>query len=227
MFNFDFNIEPERKRYIKPTKKNGIKAKHVVYQNAKKLAKDIDIKRLDKVFCLTSGNFVFGDFLEAFIVENKFLLKEITIATLSLSSDNIDSILNLHEFGHVNKINLIVSDYFYCHERIGLIKEIYEKLDIETIDFQLAVAFSHCKITIFETTGGDKCVIHGSANLRSSQNIEQFSIEQNNELYDFYYIFLKQIIKEYKTINKSVRYKNIEDLLIYDNETFSKNILNY
>ena len=39
-------------------------------------------------------------------------------------------------------------------------------------------------------------VIHGSANLRSSGNIEQFTIEENPELYDFYEDLFENIIND-------------------------------
>jgi len=60
---------------------------------------------------------------------------------------------------------------------------------------------------MFETemNGGRKYVIHGSANLRSSDNIEQFMIEENSELYDFNYIFHKKIIDNFATVKKSLR----------------------
>ena len=51
--------------------------------------------------------------------------------------------------------------------------------------------------------------MYGSANLRSSDNIEQFSIEHNDELYDFNYTFHKNILENFKTINKSLRGKKL------------------
>ncbi len=41
--------------------------------------------------------------------------------------------------------------------------------------------------------------------MRSSDNIEQFVIEDNAELYDFNKEYQELIIEKYKTINKSVR----------------------
>lgn len=101
-------------------------------------------------------------------------------------------------------INLIISDYFYAHERGSLIPYIYDNLDKED-RFQLASASSHTKITMFETLGGKKIVMHGSANLRSSSNIEQFTIEENPGLYDFHFEYHKRIIEKYLTINKDIK----------------------
>lgn len=47
--------------------------------------------------------------------------------------------------------------------------------------------------------------MHGSANLRSNGNIEQFTIEENAELYDFYDGIFSKIEEAYHTIKKPVR----------------------
>lgn len=73
--------------------------------------------------------------------------------------------------------------------------------------FQLAVADIHTKTVHFNTSGGRKIVMHGSANLRSSGNIEQFTIEENPELYDFYEEKFSKILEKYATINHSIRAK--------------------
>lgn len=101
-----------------------------------------------------------------------------TITTLSLSQNNIDSLHNLMEGGYIGELNLIVSVYFWAHEIHQLIPYIYRQLDIND-RFQLCVGGIHTKTTQFETMGGRKVIIHGSANLRSSGSVEQFTIEEN------------------------------------------------
>lgn len=132
--------------------------------------------------------------------------KEITISTLSMSQENIDSFANLLNNGYIEKLNLIVSDFFYSHERKNLVKYMYDVLDIDN-KFQLSVCRTHTKICLIETelNGGRKYVFHGSANLRSSDNIEQIMLEENSELYDFNFEFHKKIIDNFATIKKSLR----------------------
>lgn len=191
-------------RYIKPPKVKEIPYRKLKYDKAVDLVHDIDFQSLDRVFCIVSGNFVFSDFLEAFIVENNILVEEMTISTLSYSQHNIDSLKALIEGDFVQKLDLIISDYFYSHERSSLIKYAYENLDIDN-KFQLAAAGTHCKTYQFKTEGGKHIVCHGSVNMRSSGNIEQFVIEDNKELYDFNKEYQDLIIDRYKTINKSIR----------------------
>lgn len=224
-FDIDFSKDILREnRYIKPNKTNLIPEKLVIFENANDLVKSIDIKKGERVYCVVSGSFIFGDFIENFISYNNFKIKELTVCTLSMSKNNIDSLKNLLVWGCVEKLNLIVSGYFYSHEikvtelnPEPLIPYIYKELDSNDNNFQLAIADTHMKVTQFVTENGNKCIMHGSANLRSSQNIEQFVIEQSNEIYDFNQSIFDKIIKKYKTINKSIRYKELFKLITEEN----------
>ncbi len=195
-------------RYIKPPRTQEIAEQNLKYANAEKLAADIQIGPNDRYFIVVDGSFYFGDFIEALIVRNNWHLKELTISTLSLCENNIDSMANLLNGSYVDKLNLIVSDFFYSHERKNLIEYIYEELDKDD-RFQLAVAGSHCKIAMLETHCGKHIVMHGSANLRSSSNIEQIVIEENKQLYDFNQDYMTRILDHYQTIDKSIRGKEL------------------
>jgi hypothetical protein len=176
----------------------------VLYDNAVKLARELRLDKGERADAFVSGNFIFGDFLEAYLTTHRAKAKKMTITTLSLSQNNIDSLHNLMEGGYIGELNLIVSVYFWAHEIHQLIPYIYRQLDIND-RFQLCVGGIHTKTTQFETMGGRKIIIHGSANLRSSGSVEQFTIEENERLYDFYDEVFTRIIEKYKTINKPVR----------------------
>lgn len=198
-------------RYIKPKSIKQIPYKRLKYKNAKKLAEDLNFKTLDRAFVIVDGSFIFGDFIEAFIIKHQINVKEITLSTLSLNQDNVDSLHNLITKNYIQKLNLIVSDYFYSHERGKLIPYAYQKLDIDN-KFQLAVCRTHCKIYQLKTEGDKHIVIHGSVNLRSSDNLEQFVIEDSKELYDFNQKYFETIIQRYSTINKSIKSKELWQL---------------
>lgn len=195
-------------RYISPKQSVEIDEQYLLYKNAEKLANDIEIKKGMRHFVVVDGTFYFGDFIEALVVKNNWKIKHMIISTLSLNQNNVDSLRNLIIGDYVQKLDLIVSDYFFSHERDALVPYIYEKLDIDD-KFQLSSAGTHCKLCIFETENGGFVVIHGSANLRSSSNIEQFMIEENEELYKFNFEMQSAIVNEYFTIKKSVRRKKL------------------
>lgn len=199
--------EYEETRYMKP-KVCSPKSDYIMYDNAVKLAENLRLDKGQRSDVIVGGNFIFGDFIEAYVVTHRAKCRKMTISTLSLSQNNVDSLRNILANDYVDELNLIVSVYFWGNERRSLMPYIYEKLDIEN-KFQLAVAAIHTKTAQFETLGGRKIVIHGSANLRSSGNVEQFTIEENPEIYDFYDTTFDRILERYATIKKAVRGKEL------------------
>jgi hypothetical protein len=210
-------IENKDNRYIKcPTSKTKI----VDYKNVEQLSKDIQIFKNERCFCITDGDFIFGDFIEAFLVCRNIKVKELIISTLSLSQNNVDSLYNLLKGGYVENLSLIVSDHFFSYERDNLVKYIYQTLDIEN-KFQLSVCNNKSKIVLIQSddNGGRKYIIHGSANLNSSNSIEQFCIEENEEVFDFNKNIFDKIIENFKTINKSakeVEYDEVNENITLD-----------
>ena len=210
-FDFDvdaFSVDSEttiETRIIKPKKS---KDKIANWKNAVKTASKITVEPGMSYFAIIDGSFIFGDLIEAILTKKLLRAYRMDIQTLSLSKDNIDSLKLLLTLGYVKDLNLIVSDYFFSHERNNLIPYMYEKLDIAD-RFQLAVAGTHLKITTIKLTNGINLVIHGSANLRSSGNIEQIAIQDSEEIYNFVTEFNDKIINEFKTINKSIRRRKL------------------
>lgn len=76
----------------------------------------------------------------------------------------------------------------------------YSELEGKDWPFYLSVAGTHMKLTLIETDDL-KITMQGSANLRSSANIEQFSTIENAELFDFNKDYF-DIIEESYRINK-------------------------
>ena len=203
--NIDFDIsigsDDINSRYTKPKSYSGIKHKNVKYNNALKLAKDTKIEANEKINCLVSGNFVFGDFIEAYFVEHQIYTDRLVLSTLSMNQNNIDSLKTLMLKGYINKLDIVISRYFYGLEKWQLIPYLYKELDFED-RFQLAVASVHTKVMLAKTLGEKHLVITGSANLRSSMNIETFTIEDNKDTYDFHLDYHDKIMDKYKTIDK-------------------------
>lgn len=201
-------LDENKDRYHNPKPYKGIKEKFVKYSHAIRAANYIDLGVGQRSHMVTAGSFEFGDFLEALLKERNIQCKHLSVSTLSMSQNNVDSLANLLHDGWTDALDLIVSDYFFAHERRTLVPYLLHELDHEN-RFQFAVAGSHTKIILFETYGGKKFVIHGSANLRSSGCLEQTTIEHNPGLYDFYRNFHDAILDEYSVIKKPIRHKKL------------------
>jgi hypothetical protein len=182
----------------------------VAYEHACDFVDGLDLHDGYRAFAFVSGNFVFGDVLEAMVERRKAAPKSLTIQTLSMSEENIDSLANVVDMldGRLERLRIILSVYFWGHEhRAGqLVPYLYEVLDVPDLDFDVAFASIHTKIITMETIGGHKLVMDGSANLRSSRNIEQLRIECDGELYDYIEGFADKVFAAYSVLNKDMPY---------------------
>ena len=216
--NLDFDLFAEKtgkrlnNRYCKPKKYRHVSQNMVKYERAVELVDSMSSAILagDTVHALLSGNFIYGDFFEAFAVQNDLLIDDLTISTLAYGKDNVDSLKNLLVGDYVKQLNLIVSDYFYSHNRDNVLYT-YEQLDIDN-KFQLAIAGTHTKVALFKI-GDKKIVITGSANLRSSRSVEEITIQTNPDLYDFHMQWHSEILEQYATIKKSIRAGKLWEML--------------
>lgn len=191
-------------RYVKPPLYVGERRTAVKYERAVELVHDTGRAILDgeRVDALLAGNFIFGDFFEALAVEANLWIDDLTLSTLALSQENVDSLHNLMAGDYLGTLNIVVSDYWYAHNRAN-VSYVHEQLDIGD-RFQLAVAGVHTKIALIRA-GERKIVIHGSANLRSSRSVECITIETSPALYDFHHAWHHTILAHYATIRKAPR----------------------
>jgi len=204
----DFNIDS---RYVKPKKQKIQNSKNIKFINAQKLAKSINLQKKESVFAIVDGSFIFGDFILAFLHYHNIKAVRMDISTLSLNMHNIVGIEHFMKNGYIDNLNFLIGYYFYAHEKKGLIKEMYRSLDIDN-RFQIAVCRNHMKSVTILTDRGNKIVMHGSANLRSSDNLEQFSLSFDDKTYDFITEYNDQLIKEFSTIQKPLTNKQILNL---------------
>jgi len=202
--DFDLDIfEEDKHRYNKPKfNKNIINVK---YKNAVDLVKEVKIKKGEQIHCIVNGSFIFGDFIEALLVEKKVIVDQMDISTLSMSQDNIDSLNNLLIKGYIKNLNLIVSNFWYSHEKADLIPYLYKELDYKN-RFQLAVCRNHTKIILMKVNNS-YFIMSGSANLRSSKNDEMFMIQESKQLYDFYNDWFIDKLDKYSVIDKKYTWK--------------------
>ncbi|MDY0013873.1 MAG: hypothetical protein RBS40_13390 [Rhodocyclaceae bacterium] len=189
------------RRYPRP-------APHLVrYERAVDLAASLpDLDEGEALFALVSGNFIFGDLIEALLVERNWYADSLLIATLSLGLENVDSLRNLQQGNYVGDLGLVVSDFWYAHERRagGGVPYIEATLGTDP-RFRFAAAGLHTKITCLRTSCGRSLVLHGSANLRSSRNLEQLMIERSEPLHDFNAAWINHLLAEFSANPKSLR----------------------
>lgn len=199
------NVEPtETAIYTRPVV---FAPQAVCYEHAEAFARDLVIDNEHETFAIVSGNFVFGDFMEALVDLGKLSVRRMSVMTLSLNDENIDSMRNIVEWEGVERLDLVLSDYWYAHERKkgGLVGYLFEQLDVDGCELHVGFASVHCKTWCVETRNGNKLTVEGSANLRSSRNIEQVHISPDEGLFDFVDGFTRRVIEAYDVVNEEAR----------------------
>jgi hypothetical protein len=189
-------IEENQKPYFTKIK-HKIKACKVKYTNAIKLVEELKEipEEGEALYIWIQGNFIFGDFLIQYITENNIDVEELTIITLSLAENNIEALSELINQKWVEKINLLISGYFVRTEKTKHTNTHNALITAnKNSNFKVYVSNTHQKITLIKLKSGQKIVIHGSANMKGSQNYEQIMIENNNYLYDFNYEYFNNLI---------------------------------
>lgn len=163
-----------------------INSRKVKWRNAKDFCDNLSFPEKNKSqYFWIEGNFIFGDFFVQYIQSMNLDVEELHIISLSITHETIEALIALIENGWVKKINLILSGYFIRTEKIKHTHTI-EILEKNVSDnFVVSVLNTHQKITLMRLKDGTKICMHGSANMKGSQNWEQFCIENNDDLYDF------------------------------------------
>ena len=216
-FQFDINIpeEQENVRILPPRMDIKTISHKILFENAEMFADQIDLSPGARTFAWVSGNFIFGDIIEALITKRRVGIKKLYIMTLSISQENIDSLKNVMLLmgNELEKIVMVISGYQYSHEKYNLIPYLYQELDDPSNRFQVVFGSWHNKIICIETVHGHHIIIHGSANMRSSNSIEQLMVEvDDHDLYQFNADLIDNIADKFGTINHSADYHKLKRL---------------
>lgn len=181
-FDFDFSslsfTDPDNEQ-IKQAVPH-LSLKPVMFDNAVNMANEIDYTK--DYFAFVSGTFIFGDFIEALCFTKHLDPSVMYVSTLGMSKENIDSLVNLTMCLRCEKLNLLISNYYMGVERHNNVPYFEQEFAGQPID--VAVLASHCKCALIRSRKGD-ILITGSANLSSSNNVEQFVILHDSNLLDF------------------------------------------
>lgn len=171
---------------------NRLSAVPVSDENAEALARHIDWQH--DYIALVSGAFVFGDFLELLLYVHDLRPTAVYVATLGMSENNMDSIVNMTDYLGAERVNLIVSHYFEGVERHKLFPRMEQEFSGRPID--IAVLQSHCKICLIRSPKGDAAIC-GSANLSSSNNVENFILLHDPATIDYLQARLDNVMERF------------------------------
>lgn len=178
---------------IKASRK-GIK-KWIRPENARFVLPHLPLGAEDRTHCVLRGDFVLCDLIPA-IIRERGVCPALHIATLGLSTQNAESLAELHQSKLVGSVTLLCSLYFQQVDKTTTYREVSAILDGVG---RMIIARNHAKVICLPTDQGDTFVIEGSANLRSSDNLEQITIFNDPELLLFHSTWIEQLAEKGET----------------------------
>ena len=107
-----------------------------------------------------------------------------------MSEKNAEMLAGLHARGQVQNLQIVVSHYFASVDATSTFAKVCEILGPHAP----AVTRNHAKVIII-IQPPNFYTVAGSANLRSSDNIEQFAIWNDPEVSNFHLNWMKELIK--------------------------------
>ncbi|MBP7951738.1 MAG: hypothetical protein KA004_19000 [Verrucomicrobiales bacterium] len=137
---------------------------------------------MTSIHAIIPGDFVFGDLLDR-IAEKHGCPERIDITTLSISERNVQTLLKLANHASAPELTLLLSYYFRSTN-----KDIFravETLLVPKANCRVAIGRVHTKVILLDYPGRP-LVIESSANLRSSNCIEQVTILCSEALLKFH-----------------------------------------
>ncbi|MDR1284364.1 MAG: hypothetical protein LBK99_26655 [Opitutaceae bacterium] len=145
----------------------------------------------ERTHAVLRGDFVLCDIIPS-IIATHGPLGHVRIATLGMSTANAQSLANLLSTGRIARLTLVVSHYFQQVDKTTTWMDVCRALEPHGVI--PVVSRNHAKVILLPTVSGkDNYTIEGSANLRSSDNIEQIVIFNCPETHDFHADWIDRI----------------------------------
>lgn len=147
----------------------------------------------ERLHCILRGDFVLCDLIPL-ILAKRGACTHLRVATLGLSTANAETLANLKAAGLVGEITLVASHYFQQVDKTTTFRQVSAILEGKA---RVVVCRSHAKVILLPTTSGDHLVIEGSANLRSSDNLEQMLMLNCQATHDFHAAWIDDLATTY------------------------------
>lgn len=153
-------------------------------ENAAQILPHLPIDDTERLHALLRGDFVLFDLIPA-IIRHIGPVGHLRIATLGMSAANATGLARLLATGRVERLTLVVSHYFQQVDRTTVFAEVCAALAPHGV--APVVTRNHAKVILLPFVDRpDRLVLEGSANLRSSDNVEQLCVFNSAATHEFH-----------------------------------------
>jgi hypothetical protein len=144
----------------------------------------------EEIQMICSGHFDMAELVTILMDRLGSPCSEMYVGTLSLARRNIPEVLSWLDGGAVQRLSLLVSNYWSKVDR-----EIFQELALELGQRhqRLAACRSHAKPYLIATEDGRHFVMRGSGNMRSNNSIEEASLCRDAAFYQWWRAWFEEM----------------------------------
>lgn len=142
----------------------------------------------DRTHCVLRGDFILCDILPLLLTTR--LASTVRVSSLSMSIANAKSLASLVTTGRTGTLSVHLSQYFANLDSETVYAECMKILRPHA---KVTLSRTHAKIMLVEMLDGARYVFEGSANLRSSDSIENLCIINDPATHDFHAAWMDEI----------------------------------
>jgi len=188
-FTLPANLIHVKKATIRAQDKKRAGIKRLIKpENARAVLANLPEDPDDRTHCVLRGDFIFGDMLALLLTDR--LAARVRVSTLSMSLANARTLASLVSTGRASAVSMLISHYFTEIEKDAMWPE---AMKIMRPHVAVSVARIHTKIITAEMLDGARYVFEGSANLRSSDTVENLCIINDPATHDFHAAWMDEI----------------------------------
>ena len=154
---------------------------------------DATLPKLEVRKYISQGGFSSIAFIK--FVAARTTINDLTVSTLRVGRKHLQCLDVMHQQGKLGHVVFVVGSLVKNDSAIGKLYKYYDDLSAvcKKNDWQIVVYNNYSKVLLMDTARG-KFVVETSSNLNENPNMEQFSFEKSDELYNFYMKAFNEII---------------------------------
>lgn len=152
------------------------------FQKIQNIERDLDRLPTAEEFCFLQTEKQFNAFTFIPFILKHQSIRRLYASTYSISVRVVESLMELHDGGLIDYIELLVSDSLIKRNPVTIDK--IESLADSRGNVVIKYSWNHSKITLAETTGG-YFVVEGSGNWSENAAIEQYLFANSRQLFEF------------------------------------------
>ena len=198
IYDFELNNFFENKKVadksIKINEKIINKYNNLLFKSIRNFSEiaDIELKINEQIRIITNKNMNAISLIALYT--KKYIFTEMYIAVYRMNSFTAKWLINFIKANENTNVNIIISNFFRANKNYQQWAEYIYNSSLENKNLNAKFVNNHAKIFLGQTKCNKHIVFEGSGNLSDNARIEQYMLEDNQEVYNFHKSWMLKIL---------------------------------